>query len=234
MKINYSKYNFTNSLDRIDEILNSSDYNYENKNGIPSENSLTFKNGFYVDITVVFVDIRGSKELVNSHTRPVLAKIYRSYISEIIAVMKDNTKIHDVFIEGDGVWAVFNTTTNEDVENVFSTTSKISSLIDALNKKLARKGYSKIKVGIGIDDGESLYIKAGYNGSGINEIVWIGRVVGEAAKLSGFGNRELYDKRTMLSERVYSMLSQHQKSLLRWHADRECYHGNTIWKPYEN
>ncbi len=234
MKIDHSEYNFSNSLDRIDEILNSSDYNYEEKKGIPSESSLTFKNGFYVDITVVFVDIRGSKELANSHTRPVLAKIYGSYISEVIAVMKDNTKINDLFIEGDGVWAVFNTTTNEDVQKVFSTTSKISSLIDALNKKLTRKGYSKIKVGIGIDDGESLYIKAGYSGSGINEIVWIGKVVGEAAKLSGFGNRESHDKRTMVTKRVYSMLSEHQKSLLKWNASRECYHGNTIWKPYED
>ena len=233
MKIDYSEYNFSNSLDRIDEILNTSDYNYEEKKGIPSESSLTFKNGFYVDITVVFVDIRGSKKLATKHTRPVLAKIYRSYISEVIAVMKENSKINDIFIEGDGVWAVFNTTTDTDVQNVFRSTSKISSLIGALNKKLAGKGYSKIKVGIGIDDGESLYIKAGHSGSGINEIVWIGKVVGEAAKLSGFGNRELHDKQTMLSKRVYSMLSKHQKSLLKWNAYRECYHGNTIWKPYE-
>lgn len=234
MKINYSEYNFENSLTRLDDILNSSDYNYEEKKGIPSENSLTFKNGFYVDITVVFVDIRGSKELANSHTRPVLAKIYRSYISEVIAVMKDNTKINDIFIEGDGVWAVFDTTTELDVQVVFDTTAKISSLINALNVKLKKKNYSVIKVGIGIDDGESLYIKAGYSGSGINEIVWIGKVVGEAAKLSNYGNRDWYDRQTMVSERVYRMLNKHQKSLLEWNAYRECYHGNIIWKAYEN
>jgi len=234
MKINYSEYNFENSLTRLDDILNSSDYNYEEKKGIPSENSLTFKNGFYVDITVVFVDIRGSKELANSHTRPVLAKIYRSYISEVIAVMKDNIKINDIFIEGDGVWAVFDTTTELDVQVVFDTTAKISSLINALNVKLKKKNYSVIKVGIGIDDGESLYIKAGYSGSGINEIVWIGKVVGEAAKLSNYGNRDWYDRQTMVSERVYRMLNKHQKSLLEWNAYRECYHGNIIWKAYEN
>ena len=132
MKVEYSAYNFSNSLNRIDEILNSSDYNYEERNGIPSESSLTFKNGFYVDITVVFVDIRGSKELAKKHTRPVLAKIYRSYISEVIAVMKDNPKINDIFIEGDGVWAVFNTTTQRDVQEVFNTTAKISSLYQCI------------------------------------------------------------------------------------------------------
>lgn len=233
MKINHSVYSFEDSLDRIDDILNSSDYNYEEKKGIPSESSLTFKNGFYVDITIVFVDIRGSKELANKHTRPVLAKIYRSYISEVIAIMKDDPKINDIFIEGDGVWAVFNTTTKIDVQEVFNTTAKISSLINALNLKLEKKNYSAIKVGIGIDDGESLYIKAGYSGSGINEIVWIGKVVGEAAKLSGFGNREYYDRSLMVSENVYDNLNTDQKSLLEWNSYRNCYHGNIIWIPYE-
>lgn len=234
MKINHSVYDFEDSLTRIDEIINSSDYNYEDKKGIPSESSLTFKNGFYVDITVVFVDIRGSKELANNHTRPVLAKIYRSYISEVIAVMKGNTKINDIFIEGDGVWAVFNTTTKIDVQEVFNTTAKISSLINALNLKLEKKSYSAIKVGIGIDDGESLYIKAGYSGSGINEIVWIGKVVGETAKLSGYANREYYDRSLMVSENVYNNLNTHQKNLLEWNSYRNCYHGNIIWIPYEN
>lgn len=233
MKVDSSIYNFSNSLTRIDEILDSSDYNYEDKKGIPSESSLTFKNGFYVDITVVFVDIRSSKELANQHTRPVLAKIYRSYISEVIAVMKGNSKINDIFIEGDGVWAVFNTTTKVDVQDVFDTTAQISSLINSLNKKLERKRYTPIKVGIGIDDGESLYIKAGYSGSTVNEIVWIGKVVGEAAKLGNHGNREWYDYQTMISEKVYSDLSEHQKNILKWNSYRECYHGNIIWKNYE-
>jgi len=233
MKVDSSIYDFSNSLIRIDEILNSSDYNYEDKKGIPSESSLTFKNGFYVDITVVFVDIRSSKELANQHKQPVLAKIYRSYISEVIAVMKGNSKINDIFIEGDGVWAVFNTTTKEDVQNVFKTTAQISSLINALNGKLKRKRYTPIKIGIGIDYGKSLYIKAGYSGSSVNEIVWIGKVVGEAAKLANHGNREKYDYQTMISKKVYITLNEHQKSLLKWNSHRECYHGNIIWKEYE-
>jgi len=162
-----------------------------------------------------------------------LAKIYRSYISEVIAVMKGNSKINDIFIEGDGVWAVFNTTKQVDVQDVFDTTAQISSLINALNKKLERKRYTPIKIGIGIDDGESLYIKAGYSGSSVNEIVWIGKVVGEAAKLGNHGNREWYDYQTMISENVYINLSEHQKSLLKWNSNRECYHGNIIWKNYE-
>jgi class 3 adenylate cyclase len=233
MKATHSIYNFDKSLERIDDILNSSDNEYKDHKGVPSEGSLTFKNGFYVDVTVVFVDIRGSKKLAEKHTRPVLAKIYRSYISEVIAVMKGNSTINDIFIEGDGVWAVFNTLNNSDVQSVFDTTAKISSLINALNKKLLKKGYSEIQVGIGIENGASLYIQAGYFGHNIKEVVWIGKVVGESAKLSGYGSRECHDERTMVSEKVYEMLNKHQQSLLRWNSYRNCYHCHIIWKDYE-
>ena len=42
-------YNFSDSLSRIDEILNSSHNNYEERKDIPSRSQLTFTNGFYVE-----------------------------------------------------------------------------------------------------------------------------------------------------------------------------------------
>lgn len=228
MEATYSYYDFKKSLERIDEILNSSDASYSEHKGIPSRDSLTFNNGYYVDVTVLFIDMRGSKELSKKHTRPVLAKIFRTYISEVVAVMKGNDKINEIFIEGDGVWGVFNTRTKNDVDSVFCTAFQISSIIDILNVKYKKKGYSTIEVGIGIDDGESLYIKAGYKGSSINEVVWIGKIVGETASLCSNGNREWDDKEIMVSEVVYSSLIDKNKNLLEWSDKRQCYHGNVI------
>ncbi len=228
MDATYTDYNYLDSVSRINEIIDSSDNNYQEHDGIPSKDSLTFKNGFYVGITVLFVDIRGSKELSTKHTRPVLAKIYRAYISEIIAVMKGNATINEIYIEGDGIWAVFNTTKNEHVGSVFSTAAQISSLIDILNIKLKKKGYSQLNVGIGLEDGESLYMKAGYKGYAVNEVVWIGKVVGESAKLCNFGNKELDDKEIMVSKRVYNLLNKSDQDLLYWNANRDCYHGYVV------
>lgn len=230
MDASYSYYDYTKSIDRINNILNDSDSNYDKHTGIPSKNLLTYDNGFYVDVTILFVDIRGSKELTTKHTRPVLAKIYRAYISEVIAAMKGNTCINEIYIEGDGLWAVFNTTTKDDVDSVFTTAYTISSLIDILNVKLIKKKYSSLKIGIGIDDGESLYIKAGSKGSGINEVVWIGKTVGQTAALCSYGNKKIDDRRIMVSETVYSNLSEHNKSLLVENISRGCYHGNVIRK----
>jgi class 3 adenylate cyclase len=103
-----------------------------------------------------------------------------------------------------------------------------ASLVDILNIKLERKGYSTIEVGIGLDDGDSLYIKAGYKGSGINEVVWIGRVVGQAASLCKNGNRSWQDKEIMVSSHVYNQLKEENKALLTWSAERTCFHGNVV------
>lgn len=228
MEAKYSSYNYINSIERIDEVLNSPSGNYEEHKGIPPRNNLTFKNGYYVDVTVLFVDLRGSKELSSKHTKPVLAKIYRSYISEVVAALKGNTTINEIYIEGDGIWAVFDTKTKLEVDSVFVTAFTIASLIDIINVKLSKKNYEKINIGIGIDDAESLYIKTGYSGSGINEVTWIGKVVGQAAELCSYGNRSWLDNEIMVSSKVYLSLSDHNKGLLTWNTNRNCYHGNVI------
>lgn len=227
MNTTHSLYDFNKSISNFDEILNSSDSNYLPHKGIPNKNSLTFTNGYYVDVTVLFIDIRGSKELSIKHTRPVLAKIYRAYISEVISVIKGNPTINEITVEGDGIWAVFNTTSNNDVDAVFQTAFTLTSLVDILNVKLLRKGYSAINIGIGIDDGESLYIKAGYKGSTINEVVWLGKVVGQTALLCSNANKN-GNSRIMASERVFNCLTEHNKSLVQRNWSHNCYHGDVI------
>ncbi|WP_157352996.1 adenylate/guanylate cyclase domain-containing protein [Aliarcobacter butzleri] len=225
MEATHSIYDFNKSILNFDEILNSSDSNYDTHKGIPNKSNLTFTNGYYVDVTVLFIDIRGSKELSTKHTRPVLAKIYRAYISEVISVINGNPYISEINVEGDGIWAVFNTTSSSDVDTVFQTVYTLSSLVDILNVKLFKKGYSQINIGIGVDKGESLFIKAGYKGSGINEVVWLGKVVGQTAFLCSNANKNSNFK-IMVSDNVYNCLTVQNKSLLQRNWSYNCYHGN--------
>ena len=55
-------------------------------------------------------------------------------------------------------------------------------MVKILNYKLGKKGYSTISVGIGIDYGRALMVKAGYSGSGLNDVIWMGDVVNSAWK----------------------------------------------------
>lgn len=228
MKSNKLTYDHEKSRARIDDILNTSDNSFEELDSIPSRDKLTFNNGFYVYCTVLFVDIRNSKELPDKYKRPTLARIYRSYISEVVAVLNGNEDCVEINIEGDCVWGVFDTPYQADINNVFSTSAKISSVIDTLNVKYKKKKYDPITVGIGIDYGRALMIKAGYNGSGLNEVVWMGNVVNEASKLCGFGNKEWGDKETMVSSEIYNNLNDHNKGLLEWNNNRSCYNGYIV------
>ncbi|HGM9887120.1 TPA: adenylate/guanylate cyclase domain-containing protein [Proteus mirabilis] len=228
MEASYSVYDFEKSRERIDEILKSADALYTEKKSIPTRDELTFTNGFNVWCTALFVDIRKSKELNKSHTNPVLAKIYKTYISELIAVVKSHSKVREICIEGDCVWGIFDTPTKNDIDEVFSIGAKISSLIDVLNIKYRKRGYSELTVGIGISYGKSLLVKSGYKGSGINEVVWLGRLVSEAAELCGFGNKSYLDKEMMVSEVFYQNLNDHNKDLLEYSSTRSCYHGYVI------
>lgn len=96
MKASYSAYDFTKSRERIDEILKGADADYKNKDSIPSRDDLTFTNGFNVKCSALFVDIRGSKAINDKHTKPVLAKIYKTYISELVAIMRNHPKVNEI------------------------------------------------------------------------------------------------------------------------------------------
>lgn len=228
MEASYSSYDFNKSIERIDNVLNGSDASYEDKKSVPPRSELTFNNGFYVECSALFVDMRGSKKLAEKHKRPVLAKIYKTYISELVAVLKNHTKVREISIEGDCVWGIFNTPFKDDINELFSIGARVSSLIDILNIKYKRKGYSELTVGIGMSYGTTLLIKAGYSGSGINEVVWLGKLVGEAAKLCSYGNKNYGDYEMMVSNIFYDNLNAHNKGLLLKNNTYDCYHGYVI------
>ncbi|EAT16737.1 adenylate/guanylate cyclase domain-containing protein [Desulfuromonas acetoxidans] len=231
MEAGFRSFDYQRSIERIDEILNSSDSLYEDKEEIPSRGLLTFNNGYYVKCSALFVDMRGSKELNSGkHTRPVLAKIFKTYISELVALLKDHSGVSEVYIEGDCVWGIYNTTKKKDIDNLFSVAARVSSLVDILNIKYRKKNYSEISVGVGLDYGSSFLIKAGHKGTGVNEVVWLGELVGRAAQLCSYGNQSSGDKEIMVSNAFYLNLNNHNKGLLEKNEFRNCYHGNVINK----
>lgn len=191
MESKFKKYIPEEGLYRIREILNASNYN-ENAPEIPTRNQLTFDNGFYIEnICSLFVDIRSSSQLPKQYQKRVLARIYRSYISEVVAILNSNLHCQEINIVGDCVSAVFNGQTIDRCSSVFYTSGQINSIVHLLNEELAPKynNYVPIKIGIGIAYGQILMVKAGYKGSGINEVVWMGDVVNEASNLCNQANK---------------------------------------------
>lgn len=230
MEANFINYEYKKSDERIQDILDSAE-TFEEVNEIPSRSKLTYSNGFYVNCTALFIDIRDSSELANKHKRPVLGKLYRSYLSECVAVMNGNKNCREVFINGDCVSGIFNTPRKSDIDEVFSTSAKLNSMTEILNWRLQEKGYSTFRCGIGMDYGRALMLKAGYKGSSINDVIWMGDVVNQASNLCHEGNKGLRDV-LQVSLIIWDNLNDHNKKLLRPVIDNFCrickYEGNVI------
>jgi class 3 adenylate cyclase len=232
MKTNHQKYNFELSLKRIDEILNSSNDNYKEVNCIPSDSQLTYNNGFYVNATSLFVDLRDSTQLSKKHKRPVLAKIFKSFISETIAIMNANENCKYIHIDGDCVSGVYDTPYQEDIHSVVDDAFKINTLIKILSCKFLKKGYSEIKAGIGIEYGRLLFIKTGFSGSGLNDIGWMGEALNISSKLSSLGNKN-YISPIVISETIFDNIKNFNENYEDWfHKDYDYnlvlsyYHGD--------
>lgn len=221
-------YDVEKSAERMDNIIKESDSSFEELDSIPARSKLTFTNGFYVNCSALFVDIRDSSKLPEKHTRPKLAKLYRVYISEIVAFMNSFSNCKEVMIEGDCVWGIFDTPYLADINTTFACAFGINSVVQIMNYKFKKKQIEQIRIGIGVSYGRALMAKAGYSGSTINEAVWMGDVVNDAAKLCSYGNKLWNDRSIMVSECFYNNLNEHNKDLLAWNANRSCYHGDVV------
>ena len=217
------------SAQRMDDILNAGNGNYADSSTIPKRSSLTYTNGYYVYITALFIDIVGSSDMTDEHKRPTLAKMYRCFISECTALMNSKSICKEININGDCVWGVFDTPENVDIDAIFSVAAQLNSMVKILNYKLRKKNYSEISVGIGMDYGRALMVKAGYSGSGLNDVIWMGDVVNSSCHLANKAGRDGH-KPIIVSSCVQSYLNERNQGLLTstmidWNT---YYEGNVI------
>lgn len=226
MESNYKTFNFEKSRERIDDILNSTS-SFEEKDTIPSRDELTYTNGYYVNCSSLFIDLRDSSKLPERHQSKVLAKIYRSYISEAVAIINGNIDCKEINIVGDCVSAIFESKYTSQIDGVFLTIATLKSLIDVLNYKLEKKGYSTIKAGIGASYGRVLMIKAGYSGSTINDVVYMGDAVNKASKMCSKASKEISSPIVVTSV-FYNNLNEDNQKLLTYKYYDAVYHGDVV------
>ena len=137
----------------------------------------------------IFVDIRDSTSLMAKDDQEYVAKVVRSFTSEIIEILRGDDRERELGIRGDCVYAIYTTPYKSDVYEVFNKTAWINTYLNMLNALLRKHGYEKIKAGIGVALGNDHVIKAGRKGTGINSTVWMGEAVSKAAKLSSYGDK---------------------------------------------
>jgi len=228
MKSDYKEFNLKESVERINELIESRESRFTELEGIPARNTLTFTNGFYVKCSVLSVDIRVQSEDADFYSNLGNLLLYRACVSEVTAVMNGNEKCAEINVVGNFVCGVFNTPWSEDVDEVFTTAAKISSVVDGINLKFKKTGLGELTVGLGLSYGKALLVKTGNRGSGFTDFVWMGDAVKEAATLASYGNKESTDRETMVSEIFHYNLNEQNKKLLTLNPTRNCYHGDIV------
>ena len=181
-------YDYKKSKEAVEAILRSPTKIVE-KSLIPSSDSeFTYENGIKTWVGALFVDIVDSSKLFRSPNEDT-ARIFRSFCSEIISILKDDSNYREIGIRGDCVYCIYNAPHQTDLVEIFRHAYRINSFMQMLNKLLNKFGFPTVRAGIGLGCSQDLIIKAGQSGSGINDKIWIGKAVVDAAHLSDVANR---------------------------------------------
>lgn len=202
-------YNFRNSKANIINILKSKTSIVE-KNNIPADNEFTYENGIKCWTSAIFVDIKSSSVLFKNMDEK-LARLLRAFTSEIITIFQDFDKYNQIGIRGDCVYAIYSTPKQGDVCSVFHTAIMVNTFMKMFNTLLKNNGYPNIGVGIGLGCGKELIVKAGRSGTGINDKIWIGDAIVDAANLSSIANRNNHKKISMSEDFYYNISHSNYK-----------------------
>jgi len=215
MRGNNQAFSFERSLQRIEKSLYDS-ADYQESDDIPTKESLTFTSGKYVQCASVFIDLRGSSDLIKTQGKQSksLARLYRAYISEMVAIVNSFKTCKEVNIVGDCVSAMFagDDGLQKPVIEALQASSMCNGMMKVLNVHFKKKWgteFKEVKAGIGVALGRALVIKAGHSGTGINELVYMGDVVNIASKMCGLAFKEYPLSAICVTEAVYNSVDDY-------------------------
>ncbi len=209
-------YDYKQGKKRVEEILDN-DLDIIEQDKVPKENEFTFSNGYLSWITAVFVDIRDSSSLCADEDKEKVAKIIKSFTSEIIEILRKDDNLREIGIRGDCVYAIYTTPKQEDEYEIANKTFFVNTYLKMLNMMLKERDLPTIKAGIGMSTAKELVVKAGRKDVGINSQIWIGKAVSVASNLASLGNKN------GIAPCVYSELSYNNfiKEMEKNNSDRK-------------
>lgn len=174
------------------------------------DSKLTFGNtGLKFKGSVLFIDMRGSTKLLNSHNKTTVAKLHMAYFHTIVKIansLDGNVRSFN----GDSALIFFEGDYKETLSTAVKCAMKIKYMIDnsdsGINELL--KKYSKLDFGIGVDHGSVLCTKVGVGGEHNRDLFWIGNCVNKSTRL---GDQSKSPNHISISSHVYNNLYDYAK-----------------------
>lgn len=200
----------------LDEKFEVTDVTYVPKIDDPK---LTFGNkGLRFTGSSLFIDIRGSTQVLNDKNRTTVAKLHMSFFHTIVKIA-NSTNGNVRSFNGDSALIFFEGNYKKTLSSAVSCAMQIKFMIDnsesGINELL--KKYSKLNFGIGVDHGNILCTKVGIGGEHNRDIFWIGNAVNKSTVL---GDKSSSPHHISISSHVYSNLEDWVKF-----GERKNYYG---------
>jgi class 3 adenylate cyclase len=193
-------------ISKVSSILDNK-FSTEEISYVPDleDTKLTFGNtGLEFEATVLFIDMRGSTEVLNKHNKSTVAKIHMSYFHTIVKIANSLGGQVRSF-NGDSLLVFLQGTTKNTLSNAVKAAMQMKYMISnddsGINGLL--KKYTPIDFGIGIDDGKILCTKVGIAGTNNRDLIWVGNSVNKSVVLSDLSKSPNH---IAISSRVYDCL----------------------------
>lgn len=169
------------------------------------DSKLTFGNtGLRFTGTVIFIDMRGSTKILNSHNKTTVAKLHMSFFHAIVKIANSKDG-HVRSFNGDSALIFFYGNYKETISNAVRCAMEIKYVLSNEEfgiKKILEK-YSSLNFGIGIDHGEILCTKVGVGGEHNRDLFWIGNSVNKSTVL---GDKSSEPNHISISKYAYDNL----------------------------
>ncbi len=171
---------------------------------VPDPSSLRLSNDarHFERATILYADLSGSTNLVNSYHWQIYGEVYKSFLAvsaRIIRSLGGEITSYD----GDRIMAVFtgDSQTSSAAKCGLQINWAVRNIVNAALSKQYPDTLYTVKQVVGIDTSELRTARIGVRGD--NDLVWIGRAANYAAKLTELNN----DYPTWITERAYERLA---------------------------
>jgi adenylate cyclase len=193
---------------------------------IPKRPDLTFSNTTkkIKHATVFYVDMRGSRDIIQNAGDTWSIKVHRAFLQSIIYCV-ENRDGHFRSFNGDGALAFFVG------ENAASRAVRagldLNAYVIKINEMLEAGDNKPINYGIGIAQGPILVAKSGKRGDDFTkqDLVWVGLALYAAVELSDFGTGP---KHLWISENVRNTIGNQDHLGVVYNKN-----GDSMWREHE-
>ena len=169
------------------------------------DSKLTFGNtGLRFKGSVLFIDMRGSTEVLNNHNKSTVAKLHMAFFHTIVKIA-NSLDGHVRSFNGDSALIFFEGNLKATLSTAVKCGMQIKYAIDNSNigiNELLKK-FSKLDFGIGVDHGETLCTKVGIGGEHNRDLFWISNSVNKSTVL---GDQSKSPNHVSISSYVYDNL----------------------------